>query len=360
MPTQRRQVIDHLPAYELAANSVPAGVRLIQLGQNELGIAPSPRAVEAIRRSAGQITRYPDTDHVELRQAIADVNGLNSNLITCGAGSMELMGLLTTAYAQPGCEVIVSEYGYKYFRVQCAIAGASVKVVPETNMRADVEAMARAVSEQTRLVFLVDPNNPTGWRMPPGSIAKLRRALPPEVLLIVDGAYADFIVDMQHENGFALVDNGDNVAVLRTFSKAYGLAGVRVGWLYAPTDVIDTVNRIRPPNSISTHSLAAAQAAVRDTDHVAGVVREVNRTRDAFCKRISALGLGVSPSAANFVLVHFDPESQRSASRIYAALLSQGLIVRPMQSYDLPDSLRVTVGSSEEMDLLADALKKLV
>ena len=359
MPTTRRNVIGELPAYELAVQSVPAGKRLIQLGQNELGIEPSPVAVDAIRRSASHLTRYPDPDHVALRTAIAAQHGLRPDLIACGAGSMELMGLLTTAYGEPGAEVIVSEYSYKFFRVQCAIAGASVRVVAEPDLRADINALAAAVTEHTRLVFLVDPNNPTGWRLEHGAVPKLRDTLPEDVLLIVDGAYADFITDPGHETGFDLVDRGNNVAVLRTFSKAYGLAGARVGWMYAPADVVDTVNRIRPPNSITSQSMAAAQAAVADTEHLDAVVTEVNRTREAFCARARTLGLSVSPSAGNFVLVHFDRNVQQSASRVYAGLLEQGIVVRPMNAYNLPDSVRITIGSAEEMDTLADELGHL-
>ena len=359
MPTPPRAAVTELPSYALAEQSVPGVERIIQLGQNELGIEPSPRAVAAVARSADSLTRYPDVDHGRLRRAIARTHGLDHRRISCGAGSMELMGLLATIYCEPGVEVVVSEYGYKYFQIQCAVAGAALRVVPEPAMRADIDAIAAAATEPTMIVFVVHPNNPTGACLEAGGLRRLRDLLPEQIMLVVDGAYAEF-ANPDYESGFDLVDAGENVAVLRTFSKVYGLASLRVGWLYGPENVIDALSRVRMPNNVSTQGLVAAEAAISDTAHLRQVIDEVVGLREAFIERGRALGLSPFPSQGNFVLVRCPEPGPASASSLYADLRQSGIIVRPMHSYDLLDCLRVTIGSRDEMKRLTSELERLV
>lgn len=360
MPTQPRAAIANLPAYALADQRLPGVARVIQLGQNELGTAPSAKAMAAASASLADLNRYPDTDHLALRRAIAEVHGLDPGRILCGAGSMELMGLLATVYGEPGAEVVVSRFGYKYFEVQCALAGAAIKVAPEPEMRIDIEAVAAAVTERTRMVFVVDPNNPTGARLEKGALRRLRSRLPDPVLLVLDGAYAEFAPDSRYDSGFAMVDGGENLVVLRTFSKAYGLAALRVGWLYGPDDVVAAVSKARAPNSVTAPGLAAARAAVRDGAHLAAVTREVVTLREAFRQTARSLGLSAMPSGGNFVLIGCPDAKPIAARALDEGLRRSGIIVRPMHSYGLPEHFRVTIGSREDMEALADALHRLL
>ena len=360
MPTPTRSAIAGLPPYALAVQGVPGVERVIQLGQNELGVAPSPRAIEAAARATGALNRYPDMNHEQLRRAIAEVHGLRPERIVCGAGSMELMGLLATAYCEPGTEVVVSRFGYKYFELQCAITGAVLRVAPEPERRVDVDAVLGAVTGRTRLVYAVNPGNPTGTCLEHGGLTRLRTGLPDRVMLVVDAAYAELASGAQYEAGFDLVDAGCNVVVLRTFSKAYGLAGLRVGWLYAPGDVIDAIARVRPPNTITEAGHAAAEAALRDGTHLDRVVGKVTRLREAFRRRVRALGLHVDPSHGNLVLVRFPDDGPIGAGEAFERLKRAGIIVRPTDGYGLPDCLRVTVGSGEEMTAVSIDLERIV
>ena len=360
MPTPVRGVIAGLPAYALAAQDIPGIERVVQLGQNELGVAPSPRAIEAAARATGDLNRYPEPEHLRLRRAIADVYGLCPDRIVCGAGSMELMGLLVTVYCEPGAEVVVSRYGYKYFEHQCVIAGAVLRVAPEPERRVDIDAMLEAVTDRTRLVYVVNPANPTGTCLEGGDLARLRAGLPERVMLVVDAAYAEFAVDMEYESGLDRVDAGSNVVVLRTFSKAYGLAGLRVGWLYGPDEVVDAVRRVQPPNTITAAGLAAAEAALGDRTHLDCVVCEVTRLREAFRRHVLRLGLEADPSHGNFLLVRFPEAGPIDAGEVFARLKHAGIIVRPTDGYGLADCLRVTIGSAEEMAAVSNELERIV
>lgn len=360
MPTPARGVIARLPAYVMAEQDVPGVERIIQLGQNELGVAPSPLAVEAAARAAGDLNRYPDPEHGRLRRAIAAAHGLQPERIACGAGSMELMELLATAYCEPGVDVVVSQLGYKYFGLRCTLAGATLRVAPEPHRRVDLDAILDTVTGRTRLAYIANPNNPTGTCLEDRGLVRLRARLPEQVMLVVDAAYAEFATGSDYETGFDLVESGHNVVVLRTFSKAYGLAGMRVGWLYAHEDVIGTIGRVRPPNSITAPGLVAAEAALDDRRHLARVLDEVARLRKALCRHVRELGLEAGPSRANFVLVRFPEGGTLSATEAFQRLRSAGVIVRPTGSYGLVDCLRVTIGSAEEMASLSRVLERIV
>jgi len=358
MTTKTREAVDHLPGYIMAAQDIPGVERIIQLGQNELALEPSPNAIEAIHQTASALSRYPDIAHVKLRQAIADVHGLNFEQIACGAGSLELLGLLANIYCEDGVDVVVSEFGYKFFQVQCTVAGANIIIVPEPDLKADIDAIIAAVTAQTRIVFIVTPNNPTGTSLASGELKRLRNSLADEVLLVVDGAYAEFADNTKYESGFDLADAGENIVVMRTFSKAYGLAGMRVGWCYGPNDVVDAIAKVRSPNSITTQSLAAAEAAMRDQTHLNKVTHEISELRESFRQKMQDIGLQALPSDGNFVLVRFANEDQAKA--VYASLIEVGIIIRPMGSYDLTDCLRVTIGTGEEMAILQDRMMALL
>jgi histidinol-phosphate aminotransferase len=360
MTTPARPQIDHLPPYSFPDMDLPGVDRVVQLAQNELAIPPSPRAIEAVRRSADDMHRYSDTEQTDLRLALGEVYGLNPANLMCGAGSLELMNLLATAYCDNDSEVVVSQYGYKFFQVLCTVAGATVRVVAEPRMRIDIEALLAAVNARTRVVFLVNPGNPTGLCLPPDAVRELHARLPPEVMLVLDGAYAEFVDDTGFESGFDLVDAGGNVVVLRTFSKAYGLAGMRVGWCYAPRYVIETLARIRVPNSISTSSLMAAEAAVLDRDYLAFVRGEISELRGQFIELAQSLGLVTLPSTTNFVLFECTDQVALSAAELDTKLRANGVILRPMGSYELHDHLRVSIGSRPEMEIFSKVLTGLL
>ena len=357
MPTKTRDSIQGLPVYSMGVQSTDKAERIIQLGQNELGVAASSAATEAVRQLAGELPRYPDMDHHNLRQAIAEVHELNADRIACGAGSMELMGLLATIFCEAGVEVVVSQYGYKFFQIQCSVAGAELVIIPEPEMCADIDAIAAAVNERTKIIFLVNPNNPTGATLPKNTLTRLRRTVPDNVLIILDGAYAEFANQEDYDHGLELVDSGENIAILRTFSKAYGLAGSRIGWLYAPDYVIQAIASIRSPNSITTQALAAAEAAMHDQSHLDNVVTEVIELRETLRTKILGLGLQVYPSGGNFLLVRFESEAQ--ADNVFQQLLQTGIIVRPMGSYSLNDCLRISIGSKEEMGVFWERFKSI-
>ncbi len=360
MITKPRARIENLPAYSLADVELPGCKRVVQLAQNELAIPPSPNAVHAAADALAEMNRYSDNDHTHLREAIAEVHKLNSAQLICGAGSMELMGLIANAYCESGVEVVVSQYGYKYFQVLCSVAGATLRIVPEPDMRIDIEAIVDAVNKNTRIVFVVNPGNPTGSRLSSGAVRELRERIPREVMLILDCAYAEFAEGPGFESGFDFVDAGENLVVLRTFSKAYGLAGMRVGWCYAPADVIDSIQKMRPPNSITTPSLAAAAAAMRDRAYLENVRAEITVLRQEFSELARTLGLVVLPSAANFVLFGCPDGGPMPAKTLDAKLRANGVILRPMGAYDLPNHLRITIGSREEMKIVGEALLRLL
>ena len=360
MSTRARAAIDNLPAYSFPDLVLPGVDRVVVLAQNELALPPSPKAIEAARDALDDMNRYSDMDQLSLRRAIAAEHHLDLKKLVCGAGLLELMALIANAYCVESSEVVVTQYGYKFFQVLCSVAGATVRVVAEPEMRVDINAVIAAVSDTTRIVFLVSPGNPTGLVLAPGEVRELRRRLPPSVMLILDCAYAEFVDDEEFENGFDLVDQGENVVVLRTFSKVYGLAGMRVGWAYAPTDVVESILKIRPPNSISTPSLAAAEAAILDRDYLHMVKSEINGLRVELIELLQSYGFTTLPSATNFVLFQCPNGRPVPASELDQKLRQQGVVLRPMGSYDLIEHLRVSIGSREEMEIFKSALLRIL
>lgn len=360
MTTPARAEIDHLPEYSLPDLDSPGCERVVQLAQNELAIAPSPAALRAASAALDTMNLYPEGE-AGLRRAIAEVHGLDPSRLLTGAGSLELMGLLASAYCERDTRVVVSQYGYKFFQVLCAAAGATLRVVPEPGMRVDVDAIAAAVEDATRLVFVVNPGNPTGACLPAGAVRELRAGIPSRVMLIVDCAYAEFAEQQEgFESAFDLVDNGENLVVLRTFSKAYGLAGMRVGWAYAPPDVVSTIQKIRPPTSTASPSLAAAAAAMRDREHLRHVCTEIAELRRAFSEHARSLGLRVLPSSTNFVLFECPASLPLTAAELDARLREHGVILRPMGSYDLPNHLRISIGSRTDMAFVSEVFSRLL
>ena len=345
-----------IPPYRLGESSVPGRRRVIQLASNECAAAPSPLAVKAYRAEARRLRRYPEGRADALCQAIARWHGLEPERIVCGNGSEELIGLLARAYAGPGDEVLTFQYGYLLFSVAARIAGATPVMVRARDLAFDGDALLAAVTPRTRLVFLANPNNPTGACLSKSEIERLWRGLPGHVLLVLDAAYAEYVTRADYEPGLQLAKSADNVVMLRTFSKVYGLASLRVGWTYGPSAVIALLHRIRPPSNVSGAAQAAASAAIEDQAHVRRVAAANARTRAAFAKAVATLGLMPQPSEGNFVLVRFPNSGTQDAATAYVFLKSRGILARRMDPYGIGDCLRFTIGNPEEMAVTVKAL----
>ncbi len=293
-----------------------------------------------------------------LKDAIAARHGIDPAGVLCGNGSDELLGLIAQTFLSPGDEGLYSQYGFLSYPIAIRSAGGVPVVAPERNLTADVDALLAHVSDKTRVVFLANPNNPTGSKLPRSELVRLHKGLPPQTLLVLDAAYAEYVADADYEPGLALVEANENVVMTRTFSKAYGLAGVRLGWMYAKPYVIDAINRIRGPFNVNAAAQAAGVAALQDAAHLAKAVAHNARWLPWLSERIAALGLDVAPSSGNFVLIRFRDAAH--ASRADAALTADGFVLRGMGGYGLPGCLRLTVGDEEANAGVVAALKRFL
>ena len=354
-PSPKPGVMD-IAAYVPGRETAPGVERVHKLSANESPIGTSPKAIEALSEIAGRVAVYPDGNATVLRDAIAEMHGLNPANILCGNGSDELIQLLCQAYLQPGDEGIVSEHGFLLYPIQIRAAGATPVSVPETDCRADVDGILDAVTERTRIVFLANPNNPTGTYLPIEEVRRLHAGLPPHVLLALDAAYAEYVRRNDYEAGIELVSASENVVMTRTFSKIYGLAGLRIGWLYGPAHVIDVLHRIRGPFNLNAAALAAGVAAVRDRAHVDRAVAHNEEWRQRMTEGLEALGLTVTPSVANFLLIHFGDEAGRTAADADAFLTQRGFVLRRVTAYGFPDALRMSIGNREANEGVLAAL----
>lgn len=341
-----RSAIMRIAAYVPGGDSAPGALKAHKLSANETPLGASPAAVEAVRELSGRLELYPDGSARRLREAIAEVHGLNPANIVCGNGSDDLIALLARAYLSPGDEGIFTEHGFLVYRIQMLAAGATPVAAPETDERADVDAILASVTPRTRMVFLANPNNPTGTYLPFEEVRRLHAGLPKNVLLVLDAAYAEYVRRNDYEAGIELVSSAQNVVMTRTFSKVYGLAGLRIGWAYAPAAVVDVLNRIRDPFNVSVAALAAGAAAIRDRAHVERAVAHNETWLNWLTRELAALGLRVTPSAGNFILVHF-PGGAHSAEAADGFLLKHGYILRRVSAYGFPNALRMSVGSEE-------------
>ncbi|HTZ34632.1 MAG TPA: histidinol-phosphate transaminase [Stellaceae bacterium] len=337
-----------------------AGIeRPIRLASNESALGPSPKAVAAYRALARDIHRYPDGGAEELRHALGEHYGLDPARIVCGSGSDELIGLLQRAYAGPDTEIVYSRHGFLMYAIGAKAVGATPIAAPERDLTADVDALLAAVTERTRIVFIANPNNPTGTYLSANEVARLHAGLPSHVVLAIDAAYAEFVNRNDYEPGVRLVETSPNVVMLRTFSKIYALAGLRLGWGYFPPEIADVLNRVRGPFNVSAPALAAGVAALADTESLAAARAHNDRWQPWLDERLAALGLDPTPSVGNFVLPRF-PEGRHDAAAAYAFLQSRGILTRAMVAYGLPDRIRITVGTGAENEAVIAALAEFM
>lgn len=316
----------------------------VKLSSNENPWGASEKAKQAFRAVAGNLHVYPSSDHAELRSAIAEVHGLDAARVICSNGSDELISFLCQAYAGPGDEVLFTEHGFLMYKLSAQGAGATPVSVPESNRHTDVDALLAAATENTKLVFLANPNNPTGTMIPEPEIARLADGLPEQALLVLDGAYAEYVEGF--DGHAALVETRENIFMTRTFSKIYGLGALRMGWGYGPAEIVNTLHRLRGPFNVNAAAMAAAEAAVRDVVYTEKCRAQNSQWRDYLCEQLNALGIPSDPSNANFVLARFGSEAEADAAD--AALGAEGLIVRAVKSYGLAECLRITVGKGAD------------
>ncbi len=345
-PVARASVLEIAPYIPGKADA--AGGRAVhKLSSNETPLGPSAAAVEAFRSAAGSLELYPDGAARALCEAVAGAYGLSADRIVCGAGSDEILNLLAQAYLGPGDEAIHTQYGFLIYPIAIRAAGATPVVAAEPSHTADVDAILGQVGERTRLVFLANPNNPTGTYIPFDEVRRLQAGLPRSALLVLDAAYAEYVRRNDYESGMELVATADNVVMTRTFSKIYGLAGLRIGWCYGPPDVVDALNRIRGPFNVSSAAIAAGAAAMGDRAHVKAAERHNAEWLPKVSEALRALGLTVTPSVANFVLIHFPDQADCGAAAADRFLQKHGIVVRRLEPYGLPNALRMTIGTAE-------------
>jgi histidinol-phosphate aminotransferase len=352
-PTPKPGILD-IEAY-VPGKSSAKGSKIFKLSSNESPIGASPKATAAFTAAASKLALYPDGSATALRQAIAQRYGLSADRIICGAGSDEILQLLAHAYLGPDDEAVYSQYGFMVYPIVIQANGATCVIAKETAFTTNVDAMIAAVTPKTKIVFVANPNNPTGTYISYSELRRLHAALPPHVLLVVDAAYAEFVTANDYEPGMALVSEFENVIMTRTFSKVHGLAALRLGWAYGPAHVLDVLNRIRGPFNVSLPAVATGVASIEDTSFMDKALAHNSQWLSWMTTAIANLGLDVTPSVGNFVLVHFNINKTAAAADAY--LQDHGLVVRRMEGYGLPNALRISVGTEEANHALVKALK---
>ncbi|MEE4013073.1 histidinol-phosphate transaminase [Roseibium sp. FZY0029] len=355
-PQPRPGVLDIAP-YVPGKSKGSHGKTVHKLSSNETPLGTSDAARAAIEAVARNLELYPDGSSAELRAAIGEVYGLNPDRIICGAGSDEVLSLIAYGYLGQGDEAIYSEHGFLVYDIAIRAAGATPVIAPEKDLTTDVDAILARVTEKTRMVFIANPNNPTGTYLPFEEVKRLHEGLPANVLLVLDAAYAEYVRRNDYESGLELAATSDNVIMTRTFSKIYGLANLRLGWGFGPAHVIDALNRIRGPFNVNGMAIAAGMAAVRDRDFVTRSIEHNDTWLPWVTAELEKLGLKVTPSVGNFVLVHFPDEDGKRAADADAYLLERGCVLRMVGNYGLPNAIRMTIGSEEANRAIIGHLK---
>jgi histidinol-phosphate aminotransferase len=357
-PQPRRGVLD-ISAY-VPGDDRSTAAKVFKLSSNETPLGPSPAAVEAYRANADRLHVYPEGSARMLREAIGAAYGLNPQRIVCGNGSDELLTLLAQTYLSPGDEAVFTQHGFLIYRIAILAAGATPVVAAESNETADVDAILAAVTPRTRIVYLANPNNPTGTYLPHSEVKRLHAGLPGNVILVLDAAYAEYVRRNDYSSGVELAAEAENVVMTRTFSKIFGLANLRIGWAYGPAAIIDALNRTRGPFNVNGPALAAGTAALADRAHLERAVAHNLRWLEWLTAEVSRLGLRVTPGFGNFLLIHFADVPGRGAAETDAFLRERGLVLRRVAGYGLPNALRMTVGTEEANRLFVSALSEFL
>ncbi|MBI1275990.1 histidinol-phosphate transaminase [bacterium] len=354
-PQPRAMIMDISP-YQQGKAKVAGQGAVIKLSSNESNLGPSPKVYDVLRKAERELHRYPEGSAQLLREAIAEVHKLPAGQIVCGNGSDELIGLLIQAYCDPGDEMIYSQYGFLMYRIYAKAFGVKAVAAPEKNLKTDVDAVLGCVTDKTKVVFIANPNNPTGSYISQREVARLRKKLPPHVLLVLDNAYSEYVEREDYTDGHELVAEGENTVVLHTFSKIYALPLIRVGWAYAPEPVADVLNRIRSPFNVNGLANVAGAVAMRDQDHIREARAWNSRCLKELPPQFEEIGIKVHPSVTNFLLLEFPDKKGKRAEDANKFLLSKGIILRDTVAYGLPNCLRMTIGLGVENSVAIDSL----
>jgi histidinol-phosphate aminotransferase len=349
-----------IETYSAGHSDAPGVERVIKLSSNESPIGPSPKAIAAAQEAITETGIYAEAGARDLRKSLAELYGLDAARIVCGNGSNELLTIIANCYLQPKDEAVMSAHGFLLYKI-ATLANSAVPIeIPEDNLKMDVDAVLAKVTGQTRIVYVANPNNPTGTYLNADELKRLHTGLPASTLLVIDAAYAEYVAKNDYDLGFEMVDAFDNIVITRTFSKIYGLAGLRIGWAYCPKHVADTLNRVRVPFNVNVAGQRAAIAALQDRAHIDQSVRHNETWRVWLTKNIRSLGLDVGESAANFVTIHFPDIVGKTAADADQYLISRGLILRRLEAYQLPNCLRLTVGTEEANLAVFEALSEFM
>ncbi|TCL72682.1 histidinol-phosphate transaminase [Rhizobium sp. BK251] len=345
-PVPRPGILD-IATYVPGKAHAPGVARVFKLSSNETPFGASPKALEAFHAAADHMEKYPDGQAKELRSAIAAVHALNPDNILCGNGSDEFFNLLCHVYLSPGDEGIVTEHGFLIHKIQIMGAGAVPVVVKEKDCTVDVDAILAAVTEKTKIVFIANPGNPTGTYVPVNEIRRLQAGMPRHVILVLDGAYAEYVRRNDYEAGIELVSSNPNVVMTRTFSKIYGLAAIRIGWMYGPIDIVDALDRVRSPFNLNKAAIAAGAAAMRDQAFIQQAISFNQLWIEKMTSALESIGLRVTPSVTNFILIHFPDVDGKRAAEADEFLTSRGYVLRAVSAYGFPNALRMSIGAEE-------------
>lgn len=352
-PVARPEIFS-VASYVGGEAKLPGWETPLKLSSNEGAFGPPPMAIAAMQACAARVHRYPDGSSRKLREALGATHGLDPERIICGNGSDELLSLLIQSYGGPGTELIMGEFGFAMYEISGKLCGCTVLKAPERKLTIDVDAMLALVTPRTRLVMIANPSNPTGSLLPQSEVERLRTHLPEHVVLVLDAAYAEYVESPAYDAGVKLVDAGRNTVMTRTFSKIYGLGGIRLGWCYAPPEIIDVLSRVRPPFNINQMALEAGVVALAEPGWIQKSQVHNSTERRRLAERLRQNGLIVHPSEGNFLLVDFTQPERAVAADTH--LRRAGIIVRATKSYNLPSCLRITIGTAEECNRVAEAL----
>lgn len=330
----------------------------IKLSSNESPLGTSPKAITALKYLSENLASYPDAGSIKLRTALSEIHGLDVAQIVIGSGSDEILHLLAQVYLAEGDEAVISQYGFLMYPIVTLGAGAKPVYGLDKDYKVDVDALLAAVTEDTKIVFLANPNNPTGTYLTAEELSRLHAGLPQNVLLVVDCAYAEYVTADDYSLGIDLVDANQNVVMVRTFSKM-GLAALRIGWMYGPSEIVGAVNRLRDPFNINMAAQMAGEAAARDEEFTALLKSHNAHWRAWLSAQLQSNSIRILPSQGNFILALFDEVSGASAFQANQVLLDNGIVVREMGAYGLPEALRISIGRQSQMEKVAEILKNL-
>jgi len=345
--------------YSVGLSQFKDKVAKVKLSANESALGPSPKAVKEYLKLSKNLNRYPDSDGINLRKALAKKFKLDPNKIILGSGSDQILELVCKAFLTKGDEVVVPKYSFLIYRLYSKINGAKVLYSNENFFTVSVEDILKKVTKKTKIVFIANPNNPTGTYISKKKLLLLRKKLRSNILLVIDDAYFEYVKQRNYSSGLKLFSNFRNVIVTRTFSKIYGLAGLRVGWGYASKEIINSLNLVKPPFNINNPALSAAEAAIKDNAWLNKEIKHVNKWNDKLYMEFKKMNIDTNKSFTNFLLINFD-KIKKNSNIIFKSLASSGILIRKMNVYKIKNSLRVTIGKNDENKKLILKIKKVI